>query len=195
VSAYKSLQALEAKIEPLRHLGYLLPLVRYYKPEFENCSREEQQDLLKKTCDYTIDFLESLRKLQAFLEYGTPNRKLAPAIREPNRDVRAAILHDVNGFNYRQIGERMGIPVPPDFEIKGEHQTVRKMVERGHRLLEGAFGKEGWRERAKAMKNHKEWWQSLSEDEEYNEYQVESTALVLGISIEEVRRRVEGQHS
>lgn len=89
----------------------------------------------------------------------------------------------------------MGIPLPPDFEVKGEHQTVRKMVERGQRILEDAFGKEGWRERVEAMKNQKAWWQSLSAEEEYNEYEVERTALDLHIPIEEARRMVEGQHS
>ncbi len=82
----------------------------------------------------------------------------------------------------------MGIPLPPDFEIKGEHQTVRKMVERGQRILESAFGKECWRERVEAMKTQKAWWQSLSPEEQCNEYEVERTALDSGIPIEEARR-------
>ncbi len=143
VSAGKSLNNLEAKIKPLKHLEYLLPLIRYYRPEFDNRSAEEQQELIEKACHYFNDFLKSLGKLQAFLEYGTPNRKLTPAVKEPNRDVTAAVLHEVDELNYRQIGELMRIPLPPDFEIKGEYQTVRKMVERGRRILEGAFSEEG----------------------------------------------------
>jgi transposase len=194
VEIWKSSEYIQAKLSPLKHMEYISPLLCYYKPGMR-CSPRELEDLLEKTCYHINDFLESLRKLQAFLEYGTPNRKLRPAIKEPNREVRAAILHDVNGLNYREIGERMQIPLPPDFEIKGEHQTVRKMVERGQRILEDAFGKEGWRERVEAMKTEKAWWQSLSAEEEYNEYEVERTALHFGIPIEEARRQVKGQHT
>jgi len=190
VSAQKSLANLEAKIEPLRYLEYLLPLIRHYRPEFDNHSFEEQQNLIEKTCCYINDFLESLHKLQAFLQYGSPNRKLAPAIKEPKREVRAAILHEVDGLNYRQIGERMGVPLPPDFEIKGEHQTVRKMVERGQLILEEAFGREGWRERTETMKAQKAWWRSLSIEERDNEWVAERIALDHAIPIEEARRWV-----
>ena len=195
VAVFKDITDLLTKREPLKHLQYLLPLIQYYKPEVVNCSPQELQDLLEKTCNYINDFLESLRKLQAFLEYGSPNRKLAPAMREPKRDVRAAILHDVNGLNYRQIGEQMKIPLPPDFEIKGEHQTVRKMVERGRHILEEAFSEEGWQKRIEVMKSEKAWWQSLSEEERYTEWEVERTALDFDIPIEEARRWVERERS
>ena len=195
VAAFRDITDLLAKIKPGKHLQYILPLVQYYKPEAVNCSPQELQDLLEKTCNYINDFLESLRKLQAFLEYGSPNQKLAPAIKEPKRDVRAAILHEVDGLNYRQIGERMEIPLPPDFEIKGEHQTVRKMVERGQRILKEAFGREGWRERAETMKAQKAWWESLSGEEQYKEWEVEQTALHLAVPVEEARRWVDRERS
>ncbi len=179
VSVGKSLKNLEAKVKPLKHLEYLLPLIRYYRPEFDNRSAEEQQDLIEKACHYINDFLKSLGKLQAFLEYGTPNRKLTPAVKEPNRDVQAAVLHEVDGLNYRQIGELMRIPLPPDFEVKGEHQTVRKMVERGRGILKRAFGEEGWREQVEKMKTQQAWWQSLSEAEQRKIIDAEHDALRL----------------
>ena len=180
-----------AKLSPLKHMDYILPLLCYYKRDMPR-SPQEMEDLLEKTCNYINNFLESLRKLQAFLEYGTPNRKLAPAIKEPNREVRAAILHEVDGLNYRQIGERMGIPLPPDFEIKGEHQTIRKMVKRGRRILLAAFGEEAWRKRVEAMKAEKAWWQSLLRDKQYAQWDEEITALYYeDIPIEEAQQFVE----
>jgi transposase len=180
-----------AKLSPLKHMDYILPLLCYYKRDMPR-SPQEMEDLLEKTCYYINNFLESLRKLQAFLEYGTPNRKLAPAIKEPNREVRAAILHEVDGLNYRQIGERMGIPLPPDFEIKGEHQTIRKMVKRGRRILLAAFGEEAWRKRVEAMKAEKAWWQSLLRDKQYAQWDEEITALYYeDIPIEEAQQFVE----
>lgn len=74
--------AVHKTLEPIE---YVLPLVKHYKPEIANYSPEEQWDLIEKTCFYVKEFLESLRKLQAFLEYGAPNGKLAPAIKEPRR--------------------------------------------------------------------------------------------------------------
>jgi hypothetical protein len=58
----------------------------------------------------------------------------------------------------------MEIPLPPDSKIKGEHQTVCRMVERGRHFLEKTFGKEGWRERTEVMRAEKAWWRSLSRE-------------------------------
>jgi hypothetical protein len=191
VASSKLGDELISKLKPMRPLGYMLPLLEYYKPEVKEYSGRQVEEVLEKTCYYVNNFLKALRELQAFLEYGAPSRKLTPPVREPNRDIRAAILRDVDGLSYRQIGEEMQIPLPPDFEVKGEHQTVRKMVARGRRILKQAFGEEGWRERVETMKTEKAWWQSLSEEERYSEWEVESTALDLDITIEEARQRVE----
>ena len=192
---FRSLRNFQDRGKDLAHLSYLLHLLRYYRPEFDKYSLREKLELITRADNHIKDYLESLQKLQAFLGYGTPNRKLMPTVKEPKRDVRVAILYDVEGLNYRQIGERMKIPLPPDADIKGEHQTVRKMVERGRRILEKAFGEEGWRERAKAMKAQKAWWWSLSREERDKERDIELTALGHRISIEEARQWVERRRS
>jgi hypothetical protein len=164
-AALKALVELDDKRKLLEPLDYLLPLIRYYRPDFDGRSPEEQQELIEKTCGYVNDFLSSLLKLRGFLEYGAPDqKKLTPAIKEPARDVRAAVLYDVDELSYREIGERMRVS-PPDLGIKGENQTVRKMADRGRRILEEAFGKEGWRKRAEKMKAERAWWQSLSDEQ------------------------------
>jgi hypothetical protein len=172
----------------LEHLEYILALIRYYRPQFDDYSPQEQIDLLEKAQGYINDFLESLNKLQGFLEYGAPNRKLTPTIKDPDRDVQAAVYYDVDEQSYREIGRRMGVPLPPDSEIKGEHQTVRRMVERGRHILEKTFGKEAWRDRAEAMKAEKVWWRSLSPEERHRETDIEYTASLDGMSIDEARR-------
>jgi hypothetical protein len=174
----------------LRPLTYAWPLITYYRPEIREYSVQDKYKYAWKVTDYVNDFLRSLRNLQGFLEYGEPNRRLTPAIKQPQRDVRAAVLRDVDGLSYREIGERLDVPTPPNFEIKREHQTVRKMVENGRLVLEGAFGAEGWQDRAKAMKAEKAWWQSLSSTDKRKERDLEGIALDLGISIEEARRQV-----
>jgi hypothetical protein len=165
-SSWRSLQKIETTIKALKPMYFVLPLLRYYKPDFDSRSPEEKQELMERTFDYVNDFLDSLRRLQNFLEYGVPNqKKLTPSVREPGRDVQAAVLHDVDGLSYREIGERMRI-APPDLAIKGENQTVRKMVDRGSRVLVAAFGEVGWRKQVEKMKAEKDWWQSLSEEEQ-----------------------------
>ena len=190
-----SSEAMADEREPLKHLDYLEPLIRYYKPGFDGLSSQEQLELLENACKYINDFLQSLRKLQAFLEYGAPNRKLAPAVKDPKRDVRAAILHEVDGLNFTEIGKRLGIPPPPNYEIKRDYQTVSDAVKRGMNILEKAFGKEGWRKRAETMRAEKAWWRSLSPEERKKEEEIEITALDLGIPFEEARRRVEHRRS
>jgi hypothetical protein len=141
-------------------------------------------------------FLEGLRKFQEALDYAVPNKNLVPAIKNPKLDVQAAILSDVDGLNYREIGERLHIPPPPNIEEKGEHETVRKMVEdRGRPILEDAFGKEGWQKRVEVMKAEKARWWSLSPEERHKEQDIEMRALDLGISIEEARRQDEDRRS
>jgi hypothetical protein len=167
VSAFKALQKRQARAKTLSSMQYIVPLLRYYRPDFDSRSPEEQQDLIEKTCGHVNNFLDSLRKLQEFLQYGVPDqKKLAPPIKNPKRDVRAAVMYDVDELNYRQIGERMRIFMPPErLKEKGDFQTVRKMVERGRRVLIKAFGEQGWQERVKKMKSEKAWWQTLSDEE------------------------------
>lgn len=89
-------------------LGYMVALLRYYRPEFDGLPAEERLALIARGCGYTNDFLASLRKLTAFLEYGTPENDLRSMVEDADRDVKAAMLRDVEEISYAAIGEKLG---------------------------------------------------------------------------------------
>lgn len=77
-----------------RFLDYVLLVLRYHRPEFDSLPEEEKLDLIEQTCAYTNTFIEALRKLTGFLEYGVPGRPQKAAVRDADRDVRAAVRRD-----------------------------------------------------------------------------------------------------
>jgi hypothetical protein len=65
-------------LQNLRHhqaLDYVLTLLRYHRPGFDDLPLEERAELLADTCASVNGFLESLRKLVSFLEHGVPSRR------------------------------------------------------------------------------------------------------------------------
>jgi hypothetical protein len=60
-----------------------------------------------------------------------------------SRDIRAAVLREVDGLTNRQIAEVLCMNVPADYLIKGEHPKVRKMVRRVRSALLDDLGEEG----------------------------------------------------
>jgi len=185
---------------PDRHtltvLEYVVALLRYHRPGFDDLPWEEQWDLIEAACMHINEFLQSLRNLEAFLDYGAPKRKLTPPIKEPQRDVRAAILNDVDGLSHRQIGKLMGVSLPDTSKERGGHVTVKHMAQRGRHILEAAFGKEGWQEKARAMKAEKARWWSLSAEERGREAAAEAIALANDdISLEEARAYIDANPS
>jgi hypothetical protein len=166
-------------------LEYTVALLRHNKPEFDELSWEDQWALIEEACEKINEFLGSLQKLQAFLSYGVPSRKLTPSNKVPQRDVDAAVLRDVDGLTHREIGERLDISLSSDFQYRQSgHQTVRRAIERGRRILEAAFGKEGWQEQAEVMKAEKARRQSLSEEEQLQEWLAELMALASDVPLE-----------
>jgi hypothetical protein len=93
----------------------------------------------------------------------------------------------VDGLTNREIGERLGVPLPTDFRIKADHPTVRKMVRRGRKALKAALGENGWKEQVQGMKTEVERWRLKSEIQR----QAELEAEALGVPYDEVLRRLE----
>jgi hypothetical protein len=170
-------------------LDYVLLLLRYHRPDFSLLSREEKIGLIVHACARINEFLDALKKLVTFLEYGTPDGRAKPATRAADRDVKAAVLRDVDGLTYREIGEELDVPQPKDFEIKGDYPRVRQMVNRGRKILVLALGEDGWRRHIEAMKAEAKRWNSLSEVEQEVEGWVE-----YGLPYKEALRMATSHH-
>lgn len=163
---------------------YATRLVKHYRPDFDDYTDQEQADLLAQTIRHLKETLESLEGLRNHLTFAAPGRKAVPAYKNPYRDIRAALLKDVHGLSYSQIGEQLGVPAPPDLDIKGDHPVVRQMTNRGRSLLKQAYGEEGWRARAETMRIEAERWKSLDKKEKFYTLLAEKQ----GTSVEEVRQ-------
>jgi hypothetical protein len=90
------------------------------------------------------------------------------------------VLRDVAGLKPKDIADRFGIKEPPNFSIKKDYPEVRDLVNKGRSLLEEALGKDGWRERKKAMKAEMKWWQSLSKEKQWAEQVAEDLEHLIG---------------
>ena len=147
-------------------LRYVLTLLRYYRPSFDELSHEERWGLVEKTYTRVNQLLTASRQLMEFLEYGEPDRDLRPALENANRDVQAAVLHAVEDMSASQIAKRLKVASKGKYQTKGGHRTVEKMVERGKKLLKDALGEDGWQKQIEAMKADREWFNSLDETQQ-----------------------------
>jgi len=181
---------LRPTLEDLRHhqtLDYALMLLRYHSPGFDEMTLEARADLIAETCAHINQFLEVLHRMMTFLEHGKPRRRGPAATKVASRDIKAAVLREVDGLTNRQIAEVLCMNTPTDFLIKGDHPRVRKMVKRGRSALVAALGEEGWRDQVQAMKDEAERWHSKSEIQR----QAELEAEALGVPYDEVLKRLE----
>jgi hypothetical protein len=177
-------------LQNLRHhqtLDYLLLVLRHHRPDFDDAPLEERASLLEDACARLNASLETLKEFMAFVEYGTPNRATVPAAKSVARDVKTAILKDVEGLTHGQIGERLGIPPPTNFSYKGDHATVRKMVGRGRRFLKAGLGDEGYETHVQKMKQEARRRRDMSDAER----DAEDMAEAFGIFYEDALRSMQ----
>jgi hypothetical protein len=144
-------------------LQFARALLRYYRPNFENLPPEEQHTLLERCCDRVNNVLESTRLLAEFLEYGAPSRDQRPSFGDPQRDVEAAMLKDVEGLTYSRIAEALGIAVPQRSYGAADYSSVGHMVKRGRGILERAYGQQGWPDVAAEMRAELSRWEVLGD--------------------------------
>jgi hypothetical protein len=175
-------RALEFKSDlQVPSLEYVMALLRYSRSGFDTLPRRDQVELILRTCEHLNDLLTSLRKLVAFVQYGAPEGLPSKPVKDRNQDVKAALLREVAGLSYKEIGEELRISLPPSYEIKGSHDTVAKSVKRGLDFLQNLLGQDGWREQRDGMKAEAERYKALSEEEQI----VERLAQDFGLSKEE----------
>ena len=187
-------KGLPENLHKLRHhqtLDYVLMLLRYHRPGFDDRPLEKRTNIIVETCVYINEFLEVLRKLMAFVEYGMPGRRAVPAVKSITRDIKAAIFKDVDGLTYREIGEKLGVTLPADFGHRGDYLTVRKMVSRGRNVFQIGLGVEGWQGQISAMQAESNRRYSLSDPER----EAEDLSEVLNISFEDALELVEEEKS
>jgi len=181
----------EPHVHAVHTLAYVLALLRYYRPEFNNLPREERVALLKEALRRVNNFLKGLRQLEAFLEYGAPERDLRPRIEDAAGDIRAAELRVVEGLSNREIGEVLGIaPSQTDLD-KGDNAKARTRADRGERLLISSLGEEGWRKLVEAKRAQRDHYQALSEEEQ----ELVQFAEQEGLTLEQARERIDWARS
>src|SRR5215203_1441446 len=168
---------------------YANSLLHYFRQDFEHLPQEVRLPLVEGTCARIYEFLEALRKLMEFLEYGTPDRNLRRAIENADRDVKAAVLRDVDSLTEPKIAEELSIPISDKAKTKGDYSTVTKLIGRGRKILEKAWDEDTWRKKADAMKVEARRWYSLAPDERV----IEECAELLGVSPQEARRMLLGE--
>jgi hypothetical protein len=146
-------------------LEYFVALLRHFRPEFGALPRGEQVALVRETCKRVNRFLEALQQLTAFLEYGSPDKDLRPAIEDVVRDIRAAELQDIEGLSSVKLGQAIGVEAPDSDKVKRTNSRALHMAKRGRRLLINAFGEEGWRELVEKKRAERNHFLSLDDEE------------------------------
>jgi hypothetical protein len=168
----------------VRTLAYVVALLRYYRPEFDNLPRKERVALVKEGLRRVSNFLKGLRQLEAFLEYGAPEKDLRSKIEDAAGDIRAAELRVVEELSNREVGEILGITPSEGDVIKGENAKARTRADRGEKLLVSTLGEEGWRKLIEAKRAQRDHYLSLSEEERG----VLQLAEQEGLSLEQARK-------
>jgi len=163
---------------------YAYSLLRYFRPDFDGLPQEERLALIEGAYARINDLLEASRKLAEYLKYGAPDRDLRPGVENASIDINAAVLRDVDGLTNRDIAEQLDVHISPRARAVSDYSTINKMVARGRDILERAWGKDGWRKKAEAMKAEAARWYALTPIERV----VEECAELLGVSPQEAQR-------
>jgi len=137
---------------------YLTEMIRRHVPIFDEYAENEQIDFIVRTQAKIDEMWESVEALIIHLEYSAPDKhKALPPLKEPLRDIKAAVFTDVLGS--RRAGELLGIDLPKSDESRNENQTVRKMADRGRQLLHGYFGETEWKNKVERIREYHQWWE------------------------------------
>jgi hypothetical protein len=168
---------------------YAYSLLRYFRQDFDDLPWEERLALIEGACARINDLLEASRKLAEYLEYGAPARDLRTAVENASIDINAAVLRDVDGLTYRDIAEQLDVHISPGARVVSDYSRISRMVARGRDILERAWGKDGWRKKAEAMKAEAARWYALTLIERV----VEECAELLGVSPQEALRFLEDE--
>lgn len=78
------------------YLEYGSNLIKQYQPDFDYSRSEEEAEILLHTLKRVANARENLEALRNYLWYSQPDKsKAIPPVKEPERDIKTAILQDV----------------------------------------------------------------------------------------------------
>ena len=158
-------------------ITYMLSLFRYRRPDFDEYSLEQQLDLVDNHRKHINKVLEANRQHMAFLEYGTPAGNPRRAVELAQKQIRAAVLKDVEDLSQQQIAEILAVEYDEDrYKVDMKIPKVASLVREGRTRLDQALISEGgWNNRAEEMKAEGDRYNSLSEEEREVEQLAENT--------------------
>jgi hypothetical protein len=87
--------------------------LRYHSPCFDELALDVRAGLIEETCSHINEFVEDLHKLMSFLEHSKPKRRGSVA----SRDIKAAVLKELDGLTSRQITEVLCMNLPASSSI------------------------------------------------------------------------------
>src|SRR5215213_3263394 len=168
-------------------------LLRYFRPQLDHMSEKERIDLLERTIGYINKYLEALRRLTDFLQYGKPGAYEGlptKRVTRAARQVRAAELREVmrterdDSLPYAKIGKLLGEKPTPGQDRRSYEARIRRMVEIGKDILKQALGEQGYRDYMEEKRAELEHWQTLSKDEQGAIHMEETFGLAPGDAYE-----------
>jgi hypothetical protein len=163
-----------------RSLNYMVALLRYRRPDFDDQTFEEQLELLNRHRRRINEFLEKQSQHMAFLEYGTTEGLPRRAVELARDQVRAAVLADVEGLRHYDIATKLGLKVPEDrYDVDKKIPQVADLARDGRLLLDQALREGSWQSKAEEMKAEAERYKSLSDDEKWIEALAENTGMTI----------------
>jgi hypothetical protein len=122
------------------------------------------------------------------LEFGEPGRKLSAPVNDPDRAVRAAILHDVHDKTWSEVGELLDIKPHPHSDVIGGNRNAENTGKKGREILDQRYRHEGgWAQKSEVMKVRAA--RLRSHDNVKDEF-IELLAQDSGVSFEEAYRAV-----
>jgi hypothetical protein len=150
-------------------------LLRYFRPELDHMSEKERIQLLERTISYVNEYLGSLHRLTAFLQYGKtgayeglPTKQVTRAAKQVRAAEFRELLRTAQGapLPYRKIGQLLGEKPEPNKDRRSYEARISRMVKDGMSILKQSLGEQGYRDYIEEKRAELEHWQTLSADEQ-----------------------------
>lgn len=156
-------------------LTHVYELLRYFRPEFDDASEKERIQLLERTIGYVNSYLEALRRLTAFLQYGKPGAYEGlptKSVTQAATQVKAAELRELMRTEqgvplpYSKIGKLLGEKPTPGQAPRSYDARIKRMVKVGTAILKQGLDEQGYRDYIEAKRAELQHWRALREDEQ-----------------------------